>query len=311
MSSPSICVAIPTRNRAAFVIAALESVVDQLAPHDELVVVDNGSSDDTATAAAAFMRRSWPRGKVVLEPRRGVSHARNRALEESTATVVAFLDDDERADPRWLAELRQAWAESGPRVAAIGGPIRPNWCVARPAWLEDCLLYVISVLDLGPRRKQLDQQPRTGYLWGGNMSFLRAVALEIGGFDPDVVYLAVDDGAPSRACLRLTTARSGEEQGIQERLIAADWEVWYEPGAAVDHIISAERAAERFFYDFFRQQAVLTLRRGRPRTPTVAALAREAARFVFFVVRRDPRATSARFRFAGAWLLATGPRRRF
>jgi glycosyltransferase involved in cell wall biosynthesis len=309
MTSPSISVAIPTRNRAALVVGALESVVDQLAPGDELVVVDNGSSDDTATAAADFMRRSWPQGKVILEPRRGVSHARNRALQESTAAVVAFLDDDERADPTWLAELRQAWVETGPRVAAIGGPVRPEWCAARPAWLDDCLLYVVSVLDLGSWRKQLDQRPRTGYLWGGNMSLLRTAALAIGGFDPDVVYLAGDGAAPSRARLRLATARSGEEQGIQDRLIAAGWEIWYEPRAAVDHIVPAERVAERFFYDFFRQQAVLTLRRGRPRKPAVAMLAREAVRFMLFAVRRDPRATSARFRLAGAWLLATGSRR--
>jgi glucosyl-dolichyl phosphate glucuronosyltransferase len=309
MTSPSICVVIPTRNRAALVIGALESVVDQLTPGDELVVVDNGSSDDTAATVAAFLRRSWPRGKVVLEPRRGVSHARNRALRESTATVVAFLDDDERADPRWLAALRQAWAEAGPRVAAIGGPMRPEWQAARPAWLDDTLLYVVCVLDLGPRRKQLDQRPGTGYLWGGNMSFLRSAALGIGGFDPDTVYLAGDGGAPPRARLRLTTARSGEEQEIQARLTAAGWEIWYEPGAAVDHIVPAERVAEQFFYDFFRHQAVLTLRRGRPRKPAVAALAREAARFVLLGVRRDPRATSAKFRLAGAWLLATGPHR--
>ena len=309
MASPSICVVIPTRNRAALVLGALESVVGQLAPGDEVIVVDNGSSDDTATAVAAFLARSWPRGKVVLEPRRGVSHARNRALRESTAAVVAFMDDDERADPRWLAALRQAWADAGPGVAAIGGPMRPVWHAARPAWLEDSLLYVVSVLDLGPRRKQLDQRPRTGYLWGGNMSFLRAAALEIGGFDPDTVYLAGDGGAPPRARLPLATARSGEEQGIQDRLTAAGWEIWYEAGAAVDHIVPAERVAEQFFYDFFRQQAMLTLRRGHPRTPAVAVLAREAARVVLFGVRRDPRATSARFRLAGAWLLATGPRR--
>jgi glycosyltransferase involved in cell wall biosynthesis len=309
MGDPLICVAIPTRNRAPLVRGALESVVGQLAPGDELMVVDNGSSDDTTSVATAVIRRCWPRGRVILESHRGVSHARNRALRESAATVVAFLDDDVRADPNWLAELRRAWGESGPRVAAIGGPMRPEWRAERPAWLEDCLLYVVSVLDLGARRKQLDQQPRTGYLWGGNMSYLRAAALEVGGFEPDVVYLANDGRARSRRFLPLTTARSGEEQGIQDRLTVGGWEVWYEPGAAVDHIIPPERVAERFFYDFFRQQAMLTLRRGRSRRPAAAVLAREAARFVLLTIRRDPRAMSARFRLAGAWLLATGPRR--
>jgi glucosyl-dolichyl phosphate glucuronosyltransferase len=299
---PSICVVLPTRNRRDLALRLLDSVLHQLAPDDELLVVDNASEDDTGAAAGALMRERWPAGRVVTEPTHGLSHARNRALREATAPVVAYVDDDERVDPSWLAALRRAWAEAGPRVAAIGGPMRPDWQAQRPAWLADDLLYVLSILDLGPERKRLDQTPGTGYLWGGNMSFLREAALEVGGFDPDQVYLSRAGSLP------LSTARSGEEQKLQDRLADAGWEVWYEPAAAIDHLIPERRVTERFFIDFHRQQAALALGRGRSRVPALRMLAKQSVRYVVYTLRRDPRKTTATFRLAGAWTLAAGRR---
>lgn len=307
-SAPSICVVLPTRNRCPLALRLLESVLDQLAPDDELLVVDNASTDDTAAAVAELLRRRRPLARVVTEPRRGLSHARNCALREAAAPVVAFLDDDEAADPHWLAALRCAWAEAGPCVAGIGGPMRPDWQAPRPAWLADYLLYVLSILDLGPERKLLDQRPGTGYLWGGNMSFRRTAALGVGGFRPDDVYLAGVADPDVRARLPLSTARSGEEQNLQDRLAAGGWEIWYEPAAAIDHLIPAARLTQRFFLDYHRQRAVLALGRGRSRTSALRILVRESARYVLFRLRRDPRATTATFGLAGAWTLATGRR---
>lgn len=280
----------------------LESVIGQLEPDDELLVVDNASTDDTAAEAAELLRRRWPAGRIVTEPTHGLSHARNCALREATAPVVAFVDDDEVVDPGWLAALRRAWAEAGPRVGAIGGPMRPDWQAERPPWLGDDLLYILSILDLGPNRKLLDQRPGTGYLWGGNMSFRRDAAVEVGGFHPDQVYLS------RVADLPLSTARSGEEQKLQDRLAAAGWEIWYEPAAAIDHLIPATRLTERFFVDYHRQQAALALGRGRSRRPAVRALLKQSARYVVYSLRRDPRARTATFRLAGAWTLAAGRR---
>jgi glycosyltransferase involved in cell wall biosynthesis len=305
-SAPPICVTLPTRNRRALALRLLESVLDQLAPGDELLVVDNASTDDTAGATAELLQHRWPAGRVVSEPRRGLSHARNRALHEAVSPVVAFLDDDEAADPNWLASLRRAWADAGPRVAGIGGPMRPDWQAPRPPWLADYLLHVISVLDLGPERKLLDQRPGTGYLWGGNLSVRRAAALEVGGFRPDDVYLAGIADPTVRARLPLSTARSGEEQNLQDRLAESGWEIWYEPAAAIDHLVPPTRLSERFFLDYHRQQAVLALGRGRSRAPALRILVRESARYALYRLRRDPRATAATFPLAGAWTLATG-----
>jgi glycosyltransferase involved in cell wall biosynthesis len=303
-----ICVVVPTRNRRALVVRALESVIPQLAPGDELLVIDNGSTDDTSAAVARVLAERFEAGRLVSEELRGISYARNRALHEARAPVVAFIDDDERVGPGWLDSLRDAWADGGERVGAIGGPIRADWKAARPEWLTDDLLYVLSVLDLGHERKPLDQRPGTGYLWGGNMSVCRTAALAVGGFRPDVVYLAEVAGEHTR--LRLSTARAGEEEDLQNRLAAQGWEIVYEPAVFVDHLIPAERVGESFFFDFYRQQAVLALGHGRPRLPAAYSLLRQIARYIFLRFRREPRATVARFGISGAWTHATARRPR-
>jgi glucosyl-dolichyl phosphate glucuronosyltransferase len=311
-SAFSICVAIPTRNHCALVVRALESVAPQLAPDDELLVIDNGSTDGTSLAVTRVLAERFAGGRLVSEQRRGVSYARNRALHEASSPIVAFIDDDERADPGWLDSLREAWAaasaDGGRRVGAIGGPIRADWKAARPEWLTDDVLYVVSVLDLGREPKLLDQRPGTGYLWGGNMSVCRAAALAVGGFRPDVVYLAEVAGEHPR--LRLSTARSGEEEDIQDRLAAQGWEIVYEPAAYVDHVIPPERVGKPFFFAFYRQQAILDLGRGRSRLPALYTVVRQGLRYVSLGIRREPRATLARFAICGAWTHATARRPR-
>jgi glycosyltransferase involved in cell wall biosynthesis len=307
-SGPRIAVVVPTRDRRELVLPALESVVGQLQPGDELLVIDNGSTDGTRAATEQFLRDRWSGGRVLAEERRGLSHARNLALREATAPIVAFIDDDERADPDWLAALRRAWAEAGPRVAGIGGPMRADWQAPRPAWLEDHLLFVVSVLDLGASRLKLDQRPGTGYLWGGNMSVRRSAALAVGGFPPDHTYLSALANGPARGRPPLSTARSGEEQKLQDRLAAQQWEIWYEPAAAIDHLIPPQRTSKRFFLDFYRQQAILGLGSGRSRTSALPVLGREAIRYVLFHLLRRPAATAAGFGLAGAWTLLISPR---
>lgn len=310
VEGPRLCVVLPTRNRREWAIAALESVVGQLRPDDELIAVDNGSSDGTAEALRAWLPQRRPSGRVVVEAERGLSHARNAALREATAPIICFIDDDERADPGWIAALRTAWSEAEPRVGAIGGPMRADWRAPRPAWLADWLLYVLSILDLGPDRRRLCQTPDgRGYLWGGNMSFRTEVVRASGGFRPDEAYLAaVSDGQPSGRRL-LATAHSGEEQELQRRFARAGWEVWYEPAAAVDHLVPAERLTEEYFRTFFRQRGLLEAARGGGRARGLALLARSGARYGLLRTLRRPEAETAKFEWVYAWTLLTAPRR--
>jgi hypothetical protein len=87
---------IPVYNGAASIPRAIESVLAQTYPVAELIVVDDGSTDGTASAVRAF----GPRVRYLYQPNSGVAAARNRGLWEATTEWVAFLDHDDR----WLPE---------------------------------------------------------------------------------------------------------------------------------------------------------------------------------------------------------------
>ena len=120
-----ISLVIPTHNRAAQLVAALESVVRQDLPRDEweCVVVDNNSTDDTAARFEEFLSAhpGLPLRRV-SETRQGLSWARNRGIAETTGDIVAIIDDDERIVPEFIAAYI-AFFDAHPSVASAGGPI--------------------------------------------------------------------------------------------------------------------------------------------------------------------------------------------
>jgi glucosyl-dolichyl phosphate glucuronosyltransferase len=291
-----LTVAVPTRDRQERLPSALEAIASELGREDELLVVDNGSTDGTGAVVEAFLG-DMPGGKVVSEPAGGISAARNRALREARNPVVCFVDDDVRVQAGWLSALRSAWSGSAPNVACIGGPLLPEWQAPRPAWLADYLLYVICALDLGGERRRLDQTPRVGYAWGGNMSIRTEPALALGGFDPDR-GIRPDD--PSDR---------GEEEELQRRLARAGFETWYEPAATALHLVPPERLTEDYFADAFRARGRAEARGGSGRARGLAMLGRGLARYGALTALRRPEAPTARFTCAYGWALLTTRRK--
>lgn len=90
---------IPTHNRGARIAEALDSVFGQSLPPDEVIVVDDGSTDDTE----ALLRRRFPGIRYLRQAHRGVSAARNRGIEAARGRWLAFLDSDDRWMPEKLA----------------------------------------------------------------------------------------------------------------------------------------------------------------------------------------------------------------
>ncbi len=170
-----VTVAICTHNRADYLEAALRSVKDQVvdgAPV-EVIVIDNASTDATKRVVAAC-----PGVVYAFEARLGLSHARNRALTDSTGEIVAFLDDDAVAADGWAQHHATAFADAG--VGATGGLITLVWPSARPRWMPSALDGLFAGLDLGPTAR--DFEPGTGP-FGANMAVRRSTALELGGFN--------------------------------------------------------------------------------------------------------------------------------
>lgn len=93
-----ISVVIPTYNRAAVLPRAVESVCRQTLPPKEIIVVDDGSTDETAKLIA----EKFPHVVFIRQKHQGVSGARNRGIRAATGEWIAFLDSDDEWLPRKL-----------------------------------------------------------------------------------------------------------------------------------------------------------------------------------------------------------------
>jgi glycosyltransferase involved in cell wall biosynthesis len=96
--SPAVSVVIPTFNHAHFLSHAISSVLAQTRPAREIIVVDDGSTDDPSEVAARF-----PGVRLIRQANQGRSAARNRGLRDCTSSHVLFLDADDRLLPNALA----------------------------------------------------------------------------------------------------------------------------------------------------------------------------------------------------------------
>ena len=102
MSEPTISVVIPLYNKQREIGAAVRSALAQTRLPQEIIVVDDGSTDGGAEAVRAI--RS-PLVRLVRQPNAGVCAARNRGIEESTGEYIALLDADDAWEPGFLAEI--------------------------------------------------------------------------------------------------------------------------------------------------------------------------------------------------------------
>lgn len=143
---PRVSVVIPAYNAAATLAATLESVFAQTFEDFEVIVVDDGSSDDTAAVAASF----GPRVRCLRVPNGGVSRARNHGIADARGEFVALLDADDLWDASKLARQFSALDADPHAGVCLTGlrwvdenlePLGENW--ARPCedYREELLLY--------------------------------------------------------------------------------------------------------------------------------------------------------------------------
>jgi glycosyltransferase involved in cell wall biosynthesis len=119
LAEPLITAAIPVRDGEAYLAEAIESVLAQSRPCDQLIVVDNGSTDRSAEIAAGF----GPAVEVVSEPQPGIGAARNAARRATRGDYLAFLDADDLWEPEKTA-LQLAAFETDPRLQLVFGHVR-------------------------------------------------------------------------------------------------------------------------------------------------------------------------------------------
>ncbi|RBY75285.1 hypothetical protein DQ238_19860 [Geodermatophilus sp. TF02-6] len=178
-----------TRERPEALAACLESLTAQDHPDFAVWVVDNApATSTTKDVVDSFTGRLDIR--YVVEPRPGLSRARNRALREPLeGDVVAWIDDDEVADPMWLSELTRAMAER-PGADAVSGLVVPAELATRAQlWFEQFgghskgRGFTPADFGRGSDDRQNPLYPLPPFGVGANMAFRTASLYAIGGFD--------------------------------------------------------------------------------------------------------------------------------
>ncbi len=239
---------------------AIESLTQQdtRAGSLEIIVVDN--SPDQA-GAARFAERYAGRSNLtyLVEPKPGLSNARNRGTAAALGRIVAFIDDDARACPSWAKELLHAHAAFEGRAGVVGGPIVPRWTNEKPAWMGKPLLGYLSLIDLGGKLRELAEGE---WLAGCNISFDRASLISAGGFSARLGRI----GAGS-------TLLSNEEIEASERVRAMGKLAIYAPNAVVEHVIPPERLTHSWFRSRAAWQAVSDLLSEPDSAPALGAIA--------------------------------------
>ncbi len=235
----TITVVIATYNRAALLAECLAHLARQpFAPGDEVIVVDNASTDETPRIIDAARAQFSVPLHHLDESAPGKSRAIARALEVAAGDVLAFTDDDVDVDAGWLEAVRGTMRNRD--VALTGGPVAPRWETAPPRWLRKAtdtygpLAAPLALLDYGP--SVVDLGART--VVGANMAVRRSVFLQVGGFAPHLGKLR-------------GTLLSGEDHELCRQVQAAGFRAVYCPAAGVRHWVPADRMRLGYYLSWF------------------------------------------------------------
>jgi GT2 family glycosyltransferase len=186
----------------------------------ELLIVDNGSTDDTARvlAQAATGAKRFP-VRVLQEERQGKSNALNRGLSTAAGKIFLVVDDDVVVHPQWLIKHLESHGAS--RFDAVQGRVLPGVDPeGRPADPHRLREYNIPIIDYGRESHEIRG------LTGTNMSFKREVFERVGPFD-----------------VRLGPGAAGfsEDTEYSIRIRRAGFTIGYTPDAVVYHELSPDR----------------------------------------------------------------------
>jgi GT2 family glycosyltransferase len=234
-----ISVVIATYNRAELLTECLEHLSRQrFAQDDEVIVVDNGSTDRTPRVIAEAQQSFPVHLRHLVEETPGKSNAIAAALASAQGDVLAFTDDDVNVDHDWVEEIRRAMNDPG--VALAGGPVAPRWETKPPPWLRAAaddygrLAAPLGLLNYGTQSFPLG--PRTAL--GGNLIVRAEVLQKLGGY---AAHLGKLRG----------TLLSGEDHELCMRVQNAGFRAVYWPELRVTHWVPAERMRGRYAMSWF------------------------------------------------------------
>src|SRR5712692_4558912 len=174
---PRVSAIIPAYNGEAFVADAIESVLAQTISVDEIVVIDDGSTDGTAEVAQRYASRGV---RCIRQENRGLSAARNRGIAETSGELVAFLDCDDTWLPGKTA-LQTEHLMARPQVGLVAGHIWWWDPQSNRRWLQ-------RFDDAPGARLWRELMIRNCVGNASGVMVRRRTLEEVGGFDPKQIW---------------------------------------------------------------------------------------------------------------------------
>jgi glycosyltransferase involved in cell wall biosynthesis len=228
-----LSIIICTYNRDKYIYNALKGIAENDFPFNEyeIVLVNNNSTDNTEKECIRF--RSYFTNvnfHYFIETKQGLSHARNRGMQEALGDFFVFLDDDVFVKSDYLKNLNRNLSDF-PDTDAFGGKITPLFeSGIVPAWISKWTSSWVVALDLGEKPILFKNNK---YPIGANMGFSKLCADEAGLFNTQLGRMKKN-------------MMGGEEKDFFNRLKSKSKIIRYFPNIGVEHVIPETRTTDEY-----------------------------------------------------------------
>jgi glycosyltransferase involved in cell wall biosynthesis len=236
----TVSIIIPTYNRADTFEITLSSIYRQLDLEGvEVIVIDNGSTDNTANVCGMLAKEYLPALKYQFNAEPGLLTGRHSGASLATGEILCFIDDDVELSRTWITGVKDAFGDDEVQLAT--GPCLPKYQSPPPEWLnffwesmgsEGRLCTWLSLLDLG-NNKKLDIHPN--YVWGLNFCIRKTALYKLEGFHPDNI--------PDH----LQMFQGDGETGLTLKANKLNYKAIYHPQIMLHHIIPSKRLTVEYF----------------------------------------------------------------
>ena len=236
---------------------ALQNCASEFIDGDEVIVVDNNSSDNTAEIVQLY-KGALPI-RYAFEATQGLSAARNRALAEFSNDLLIFIDDDVSVLGGFIDQYRRA-AIKHTGYQFFGGKIHVHWQNGKPKWLKSDNLPLLNGLfvhyDLGDTDLAYTQENQLTVLspYGANFALRRSLIEQIGNFDTSLGVKGKEIGR-------------SEESDYFERALAVGQQGYYLAQAKVLHRFTLSRLALPYLYKYGKAKGFAAARHSSKSNP--------------------------------------------
>jgi len=221
--TPQLSLVICTYNRDKYIAQALESIYEQTAAKElfELVVIDNNSTDTTASIVKNFIDAHPDlNAHYHFEENKGLSFARNRGVKEADAAILSYVDDDAILSTDYVTNML-SFFQAYPKAVGAGGKVIPKYeSGSEPKWMNKYLNGFVGKADHGTAIRKYNESMK--YPVGCNMTYTKQAITEAGGFNNDLTFRS-------------------DDKYIFYKINALSDEIYYVPDAFVHHYIDSHR----------------------------------------------------------------------